>query len=362
MTICENLKEVKNVIIDAMLHRKQKVIYQTLSHYTNSDYIGILIHDEESEKLYDINTDRVFQVDELSTNSILGLAFHQRKTKLYKHIMSEKLFIPEIDNPYDIKLRSQILMPILDDECLLGIIRLSKSICNQRLYTPYTLKDLQELHPIFVKLLKQLRDKNDTQPLQPLASSEENTIEQDLQTINKLMQRVSKQSTNVTIQELIEESLNSLHIISKRYHGLLIEDQSDPSLGSLQSFNILIVDDTKLNTSILKALLEHTGYPIEVAYDGDEALKRMQAMHTNEQSIDIVFLDHHMPKMLGSQVAEEITSNPTTYHSSKPYIVSITNDPEAIMDKHDLYDFHIRKPFMKMEIQEVVEKIKKSIA
>jgi two-component system response regulator CpxR len=53
---------------------------------------------------------------------------------------------------------------------------------------------------------------------------------------------------------------------------------------------ILLVDDDRELTSLLKELLEMEGFDVLVAYDGEQALELL------DDSIDLLLLDVMMPK------------------------------------------------------------------
>ena len=56
---------------------------------------------------------------------------------------------------------------------------------------------------------------------------------------------------------------------------------------------ILLVDDDRELTSLLKELLEMEGFDVLVAYDGEQALELL------DDSIDLLLLDVMMPKKNG---------------------------------------------------------------
>ena len=57
---------------------------------------------------------------------------------------------------------------------------------------------------------------------------------------------------------------------------------------------VLIVDDEKPITDIEKFSLEKEGYEVEVAYDGEDALKKVE-----ENTPDLIILDIMLPKIDG---------------------------------------------------------------
>jgi two-component system cell cycle sensor histidine kinase/response regulator CckA len=65
---------------------------------------------------------------------------------------------------------------------------------------------------------------------------------------------------------------------------------------------ILLVDDDALIRSLGKELLEHLGYQVEVARDGQEALELFRRM----ERVDLVILDYYLPGRDGLQVLQDL--------------------------------------------------------
>ncbi len=63
---------------------------------------------------------------------------------------------------------------------------------------------------------------------------------------------------------------------------------------------ILLVDDDRELTSLLKELLEMEGFNVVVAYDGEQALEKL------DNSIDLLLLDVMMPKKNGIETLKEL--------------------------------------------------------
>lgn len=111
---------------------------------------------------------------------------------------------------------------------------------------------------------------------------------------------------------------------------------------------ILIADDEILILKILKEELDDVGYNVDLAVDGEEAIKKIQV-----QDFDMVIVYNNMPKKSGIKVIKEIKKiKPNTIILMVTAFGSISNAVEAM--REGAYDY-ITKPF---ENNDFVEKIK----
>ncbi len=114
---------------------------------------------------------------------------------------------------------------------------------------------------------------------------------------------------------------------------------------------ILVVDDNEDNAHIIRDYLESRGYPISVAYNGDEA---MTLFETEKPSI--VLLDVMMPGRDGWQVCREIKGSP----NGKNVRVVMVTALQDWMDKRQALetgaDDFVEKPFELAKLGEVVER------
>src|SRR5512133_2074045 len=69
--------------------------------------------------------------------------------------------------------------------------------------------------------------------------------------------------------------------------------------------SILVVDDNEDNANIIRDYLEARGYPITVAYNGDEAMEAFKSVKPS-----VILLDVMMPGRDGWQVCREIKASP----------------------------------------------------
>ena len=115
---------------------------------------------------------------------------------------------------------------------------------------------------------------------------------------------------------------------------------------------ILVADDEIHIRTLLKITLEMSGYEVEVAADGQEAMEKIAAHRP-----DLILLDIKMPRLNGWQVCERVKTDETT---KKIPIIMITafGQKEARQRSMDLgADEFIAKPFETPNLLELVQKL-----
>ncbi len=73
-----------------------------------------------------------------------------------------------------------------------------------------------------------------------------------------------------------------------------------------EGLRFLVVDDVEANRIVTAALLEEAGTSVALARNGEEALEQIGVSMMNEQPIDVVLMDIHMPGMEGTEVCRVI--------------------------------------------------------
>ncbi|OGC04306.1 hypothetical protein A2276_06875 [candidate division WOR-1 bacterium RIFOXYA12_FULL_43_27] len=108
---------------------------------------------------------------------------------------------------------------------------------------------------------------------------------------------------------------------------------------------ILVVDDNPQNVEIMKARLLSQDYKVIEAFNGEEALKKVE-----EEKPDLILLDVMMPKMDGFQVCEKLKSEEKT-KLIPVIIVSARSGSEDILKGLQLgADEYLPKPFEHIEL------------
>ena len=78
------------------------------------------------------------------------------------------------------------------------------------------------------------------------------------------------------------------------------------TLADFEGKRVLLVEDNELNREIAQAILEETGFLVETAPDGTDAVDMMK--RAEEYYYDVILMDVQMPVMNGYEATREIRS------------------------------------------------------
>lgn len=105
---------------------------------------------------------------------------------------------------------------------------------------------------------------------------------------------------------------------------------------------ILVVDDEKPISDIIKFNLEKEGYEVVTAFDGEEALNKVEG-----EQPDLIILDLMLPKIDGLEVAKRVRAKHST-----PIIMVTAKDSELdkVLGLELGADDYVTKPFSNREL------------
>ena len=118
----------------------------------------------------------------------------------------------------------------------------------------------------------------------------------------------------------------------------MAHEEQDPA-------TILVVDDDAANLLYIQALLEPSGYRIEVARDGEEGLQRIE-----ELGPDVVLLDVLMPRMDGFEVCQHVKSNPALRHTPVVLVTGLDATEDRVRGLEVGADDLLSKPVNRHEL------------
>lgn len=98
------------------------------------------------------------------------------------------------------------------------------------------------------------------------------------------------------------------------------KSETPSSIPDYSAYNILVVDDNKVNVKVLSAFLKHFKVTADAALSGAEALEMVK-----QKKYDLIFMDHMMPDMDGVETAKRIRAMDDRYYHDAPIIACTAN-------------------------------------
>jgi len=334
-------------------------IHKSIKDSIGAKSVDILFYDSEKKLFFGKINRLEIQMKFLDYNSIIGTAFLSKRAHFITDIRTDTRYNLALDNPFKMELDNQIVLPVLDDGGnIKGILRISQVPLS---FDKVDFESLSILNEPLGMLFS-----NQNQSIDDDALVDRVTIFNTINSIKKLFDVLSQNSKNQEVEKLIEygrDNINNIytylnpnlaHISKMKKELLLVQNLKSTE----KNINILIADDVKINVNILKAMLSTNKRidDIKLAYDGIETIELLNNCTDCEDYVHIIFLDHHMPGVLGTDIARQIKSKESKFH--KIIIVSITNDIEIMEANRDIYDYHLPKPFTKDNINKIMDMIK----
>jgi len=116
---------------------------------------------------------------------------------------------------------------------------------------------------------------------------------------------------------------------------------------------ILVVDDVKMNLTVMKGLLKQTGINIDMAMSGQECLDMIK----NTQ-YDMIFLDHMMPEMDGVETMKLLQEDKNHFNQNTPVIMLTANAILGEKEKYISLGFtdYLSKPVQWKELEDMLVK------
>ena len=125
------------------------------------------------------------------------------------------------------------------------------------------------------------------------------------------------------------------------------------SMPSTASLRVLVVDDTREATHMLRTLLNAAGHDVRTASDGTSAL----AMALDYQP-NIVLLDISLRGMSGLEVAKRIRQQPTLKHIVLVAMTGYGEEADRQRSFEAGFDHHLVKPADFRAVQEILATVK----
>ncbi len=119
-----------------------------------------------------------------------------------------------------------------------------------------------------------------------------------------------------------------------------------------QGRKVLAVDDERHIVRLIQVNLERAGYEVATAFDGAEALKKVES-----DKPDLIVLDVMMPKMDGFEVLKRLQANPESREIPIVMLTAKAQDADVFRGWASGVSAYLTKPFNPLELITFVKRI-----
>jgi CheY-like chemotaxis protein len=151
---------------------------------------------------------------------------------------------------------------------------------------------------------------------------------------------------------LVERMENIVAVLEGHpdYSNALQEYEDQLKLTQEKTLSILIVDDDEFLTDTFKMLLEDSGFNVETALTGNQAM-----LKATQQDFDLAILDYRLPDTNGSELSKRLKERNKDIN-----VVLLTGQVEALEDEELTglgKDEILLKPISPDELLKITEKL-----
>ena len=152
------------------------------------------------------------------------------------------------------------------------------------------------------------------------------------------------------IINVLNEHEKKMDMLVERMENIVTVLEGHPDFSQEKQFSVLIVDDDEFLADTFKMLLEDSGFMVETALTGNQAL-----MKASQQDFDLAILDYRLPDTNGSELSKRLKER-----KEDMTVVLITGQVEALegdgiegISKDEI----LLKPISPDELLKITEKL-----
>ncbi len=198
----------------------------------NSEFASLWVFDEEKVILLrERSSDSIRELSMLDQRGVLAKCFLTLTGGIYNYLASEKGYITKTDNPDEIRIKSKIIVPMLDGEKLIGIATAYSSVQNITNFDEDDMEVFEALVPYLINVIYSMHPQMKTNDSQRVVIGER-LLDNSRQVVEKIEKIQQVQQTTETSDATLSFLSNTVHDIRTPANTLygfleLLEGQLD---------------------------------------------------------------------------------------------------------------------------------------
>lgn len=232
--------ELKDLLEDTT--RKMKSANDNIAINTIIENLIVTAMDSEFASLWAFNESKALLLRERSEESVreismldqrgvLAKCFLTLNGGIYNYLASEKEYRPETDNPDEIRMKSKIIIPLLDDDRLVGMVTAYSSVQKIKNFDEDDMELLETMVPFLINVIYRMHPEMKEDDSQRVYIGER--LLQESQTVVKKVEEIeeTKKSTEApdTTLTFLSNTVHDIRTPANTLYGFLelLEDQVD---------------------------------------------------------------------------------------------------------------------------------------
>ena len=187
-------------ILDEAEHRLQKaqegvevnrIAENLITKLTDAEFASLWIFDEERGLLFRERDDTSLnEISILEQQGIIARSFLTMSGGIYNYLASEKEYVARFDNPDGIRIKSKMIVPLVDGERFLGLATAYTSVRRIRNFNDEDLKILEALAPFLFEAIYKIRP--DLRPKRSKSDKSANRLKEKTEEISQRVETLKE--------------------------------------------------------------------------------------------------------------------------------------------------------------------------
>jgi signal transduction histidine kinase/ActR/RegA family two-component response regulator len=218
------IKDLKKLIDETARHVEtaddpaqiNTIIENLITTVVGSESASLWVFDKERATLVRERHDGTLrEISMLGQQGVLAKCFFTLSSGIYNYLASEKGYIPAVDNPDNIKIKSKIIVPIIENEHFLGMVTAYSSIKKIKNFEQEDIELLQAMTPFLCRVIYKMYPQIQMS-LEPVHIDEtrfEKASEKIVEKVEEIQQTHTQTPADTHNDALVQFLANTVHDI-----------------------------------------------------------------------------------------------------------------------------------------------------
>jgi signal transduction histidine kinase/ActR/RegA family two-component response regulator len=230
---------------------------------------------------------------------IIYKCFMTKKSELYNYLASDRDYVAEIDNPDNIKIKSKVMVPLMDGDTFVGIVTAYNSIKHNKKFSKRDVETLQKISPYIINAIYKMH--------RPLSEVTLDVPQEEIQKIEST-KTVEKTETPDETLTFVANFVHDIRTPANSLYGFLdllegqIKDErlKEYVVNAKESASFI----NELTTSVLNMVATHKESSVSNVQEIDSihffaTIAKSFASNMSSKNIDFnIYIDPMLPKSI----------------------------------------------------------------